>query len=157
MTMGGTALRRPFSSSATRARAGRRGRWLDVGPSREPSRRTGQVLAEEPRRSSVTFLQPQVLDEDPRDERDTAGHAQLAVQAFQMGVNGVRRNTEVDRDDGFLLVVEHRLRDLALALGQLERPREEPPDVFREDRASSGPDGSGAETSARGARRLPHG
>jgi hypothetical protein len=87
------------------------------------------ILAPDSQRSSMALFQPQVLDEDPRNERDAARNAQLAVQAFEMGVDRVGRHTQADRDGGFILVVEHRRQDLRLALGQPKRPREEAPDV----------------------------
>jgi hypothetical protein len=80
------------------------------------------ILARDSQRSSLALFQPQVLDEDPRNERDAARNAQLAVQAFEMGVDGVGRHTQADRDGGFLLVLEHRRQDLRLALGQLTGP-----------------------------------
>jgi hypothetical protein len=93
------------------------------------SGRVLSILAPDSQRSSMALFQPQVLDEDPRNERDAARNAQLAVQAFEMGVDRVGRHTQADRDGGFILVVEHRRQDLRLALGQLKRPREEAPDV----------------------------
>jgi hypothetical protein len=102
----------------------------------------GAIPAQKVLRPSTAFLPPQVLDEDPQDESGAARNAQLAVQAFDMRVDRVRRNTELDRDLGFLLVVEYCLHDLGLPLGELKRSREEAPDVVGEYRVSRRPDGS---------------
>jgi hypothetical protein len=117
----GTSMRRPH------------GRKRQVGDEYDGrsamSSRGLSILARDSQHSSMAFFQPQVLDEDPRNESDAARNAQLTVQAFEMGVDRVGRHTQADRDGGFLLVVEHRRQDLQLALGQLKRPREEAPDV----------------------------
>jgi hypothetical protein len=107
----------------------------------------GQLPAQKVLRSSTAFSPPQVLDEDPQDESGAARNTQLAVQAFDMRVDRMRRNTELDRNRGLLLVVENRLHDLGLPLGELKRSREEAPDVVGKYQVSRRPDGSWGEQS----------
>jgi hypothetical protein len=71
------------------------------------SGRVLSILARDSQRSSMALFQPQVLDEDPRNESDAARNAKLVVQTFEMRVDSVGGDTEVGRDSGFLLIVEH--------------------------------------------------
>jgi hypothetical protein len=68
-----------------------------------------------------------VFAKDTPSERDPASDAHLAVQAFDMGVNRVRRNAETVCDPGRFLVAKQALNDLGLTLGQPKGSRDEAP------------------------------
>ena len=68
-----------------------------------------------------------MFGEDPKEQTATAGHVELVVHAFEVGMNGVGGEAELQCDRGFLFIIKDFLSDLQLPRRKRERRSDRTP------------------------------